>query len=128
MAVDELDTRILRLLMEQPRVVIDEAVATSVTKWRPLPKPVPVFVVYETAFADADGKLQFRSDIYNRDAEIWQLLKRKSRTMAERDAKPRGEQNGKKENPEDGLGLAHELPEASERELHEGVLGQRATR
>ena len=35
---------------------------------------VAVFVVYETAFADADGKLQYRADSYRRDAEIWQFL------------------------------------------------------
>jgi murein L,D-transpeptidase YcbB/YkuD len=38
---------------------------------------VPVFVVYETAFAEFDGKLQFRADVYGRDAEIWQYLNRK---------------------------------------------------
>jgi murein L,D-transpeptidase YcbB/YkuD len=74
------------LLMDEPRIVIDEAVATSITKRSPLPKPVPVFVVYETAFADADGKLQFRPDIYGRDAEIWQQLKPKARAVATRDA------------------------------------------
>jgi murein L,D-transpeptidase YcbB/YkuD len=40
-----------------------------------------VFAVYETAFADADGKLQFRPDAYGRDAEIWQALNPKGRTV-----------------------------------------------
>jgi hypothetical protein len=39
-----------------------------------LPIPVPVFVVYQTAFLDTDGKLQVRPDFYDRDAEIWQQL------------------------------------------------------
>ena len=44
-------------------------------------------MVYETAFADADGKLQFRADIYSRDAAIWQGLDPKRRTVvAERKA------------------------------------------
>ena len=48
---------------------------------------MPGFVVYETAFADADGKLQYRADIYKRDAEIWQALDPKRRTVvAERQA------------------------------------------
>lgn len=82
----ENSTMLAALLMQRPRIVIDEAVAGGDTHRRVLPKPVPVFVVYETAFADADGKLQFRPDVYGRDAEIWEQLKPKSRAVAERDA------------------------------------------
>ena len=57
---------------------------TTGTSRRNLPKPVPVFVVYETAFADVDDRLQFRADIYGRDAEIWQYLSPKWRATAER--------------------------------------------
>ena len=69
------------LVMGQPRVAIDEKIATGNTTRTPVPKPVPVFVVYETAFADPDGKLQFRPDAYGRDAEIWQALNPKGRTV-----------------------------------------------
>jgi murein L,D-transpeptidase YcbB/YkuD len=72
------------LLMQQPVEAINEAIATSGTVRRDLPRPVPVFVVYQTAFADADGKLQFRPDVYGRDAEIWQALNPKGRMVAER--------------------------------------------
>jgi L,D-transpeptidase YcbB len=72
------------LVMQQPRVAIDEAIATGNTTRTPVPKPVPVFVVYETAFADGDGKLQFRPDAYGRDAEIWQSLAPRGRMVAER--------------------------------------------
>ena len=65
------------LLMKQPLEVIDREIATGNTERRAVPKPVPVFVVYETAFAEFDGQLQFRPDVYGRDAEIWQYLKRK---------------------------------------------------
>jgi murein L,D-transpeptidase YcbB/YkuD len=41
--------------------------------------PVPVFVVYQTAVADADGTLQFYPDFYNRDAEIWRKLQKGTR-------------------------------------------------
>ena len=74
--------KLAALLMQQPIEAIDEAIATGSTTWAALPKPVPVFVVYETAFADGDGKLQFRADIYGRDAEIWQALDPKRRTVA----------------------------------------------
>jgi murein L,D-transpeptidase YcbB/YkuD len=72
--------------MQQSTDAINEAIATSGTIRRNLPKPVPVFVVYETAFADVDGKLQFRADIYGRDAEIWRYLDPKRRAVAEREA------------------------------------------
>lgn len=72
------------LLMRQPIDAINEAIATGDTTRRALPEPVLVFVVYETAFADADGKLQFRADSYRRDAAIWKYLDPKSRAVAER--------------------------------------------
>jgi murein L,D-transpeptidase YcbB/YkuD len=61
------------LLMQQPLEAINQEIATGNTDRRALPKPVPVFVVYETAFAELGG-LQFRADTYGRDAEIWQYL------------------------------------------------------
>jgi murein L,D-transpeptidase YcbB/YkuD len=70
--------------MQQPSDAIDQTISTGDTIRRDLPKPVPVFVVYETAFADVDDRLQFRADIYGRDAEIWQYLGPKWRAMAER--------------------------------------------
>ena len=78
--------KLAALLMQQPTEAIDQAIATGDTTWSALPKPVPVFVVYETAFADVDDKLQFRADIYGRDTEIWQQLQQKSRAVAERKA------------------------------------------
>lgn len=76
--------KLAALVMRQSSDEIDQAIATGNTTRKKLPKPVPVFVVYETAFADADGKLQFRADIYGRDTEISQYLSPKSRAMAER--------------------------------------------
>jgi len=71
------------LLMREPIQAIDQAIATGSTTRSNLPQPVPVFVVYETAFSDADGKLQFRPDIYGRDAEIWTKLDPERRSTAE---------------------------------------------
>ena len=71
------------LLMQQPVDTIDQAIATGSTTRAGLPQPVPVFVVYETAFADADGRLQFRPDVYGRDAAIWAQLDPEGRPVAE---------------------------------------------
>jgi murein L,D-transpeptidase YcbB/YkuD len=77
---------LVALLMRQQVETIKEAIATGDTYHRRLPAPVPVFVIYETAFADDDGKLQFRPDIYRRDAEIREYLDPKGRAVAERKA------------------------------------------
>jgi murein L,D-transpeptidase YcbB/YkuD len=39
------------------------------------PKPIPVHLTYQTAFVDADGKLQLRDDVYGRDAKMISILK-----------------------------------------------------
>jgi murein L,D-transpeptidase YcbB/YkuD len=80
------------LLMQQPDEAIDQAIAKGDTTESALPQPVPVYVTYETAFADADGKLQFRPDFYGRDTEIWQYLDPERRAVAERD--PPGQRGG----------------------------------
>ena len=67
------------LLMQQPIDAINQAIATGSTNRSDLPAPVPVFVVYQTVFVDTDGTLQFRADVYNRDAEIWPYLDPKRR-------------------------------------------------
>ena len=41
-----------------------------------LQQPVPVHIVYRTAFTNVTGGLQFRRDIYNRDSRIWNALAR----------------------------------------------------
>ena len=38
--------------------------------------PVPVHIVYRTAFTNVTGSLQFRRDIYGRDGRIWNALAR----------------------------------------------------
>ncbi len=41
-----------------------------------LDDPVPVHLVYRTAFTNARGALNFRNDIYGRDAKIFEALRR----------------------------------------------------
>ncbi|WP_301589648.1 L,D-transpeptidase scaffold domain-containing protein [Sabulicella glaciei] len=65
------------LLMEQTLDEIDEVIGTGVTTRRAVPTPMPVFIVYQTAFADTEGTTQFRPDFYNRDARIWEQLRRR---------------------------------------------------
>ncbi len=58
------------LLMDQQnwsRQDIDDVIRSGERKDARIAKPVPLFWVYVTAWATADGVVQFRDDIYNRD-------------------------------------------------------------
>jgi murein L,D-transpeptidase YcbB/YkuD len=70
------------LVMQQPIEAINQTIATGNTTEISLSQPMPVFVIYETAFMDADGRLQFRPDVYGRDAEIWTQLDPERRLVA----------------------------------------------
>ncbi len=39
-----------------------------------LEKPVPVHIIYRTAFTTPKGRTQYRGDVYGRDAKIWNAL------------------------------------------------------
>ena len=41
-----------------------------------LEQPVPVHIVYRTAYTLVTGNVQFRRDIYGRDALVWEALAR----------------------------------------------------
>jgi murein L,D-transpeptidase YcbB/YkuD len=45
------------------------------------PTPIPVNITYQTAFVDDAGKLQFRRDVYGRDATMIALLRNRSRDL-----------------------------------------------
>jgi L,D-transpeptidase YcbB len=47
--------------------------------------PIPVHITYQTAFVDDAGKLQFREDIYGRDATLIAALKSSERAPARED-------------------------------------------
>ncbi len=53
-----------------PAEAIDQAVAAGDTKRVYLPAAMPVYLVYLTAFVDADGTVEFRDDIYRRDQRL----------------------------------------------------------
>jgi murein L,D-transpeptidase YcbB/YkuD len=44
------------------------------TRYLPLREPVPVYLKYQTAWRDDDGDLQFREDLYGRDAALARAL------------------------------------------------------
>jgi len=65
------------LLADQPewtRARIDQTVAAGVERTVRLNRPVPVHLLYWTAWADADGTMHFRDDIYGRDRAVQAAL------------------------------------------------------
>jgi L,D-transpeptidase YcbB len=64
------------LLLGQSPEAIDKGISRGYTNRRALPTPLPIFIVYQTAYVESDGSIQFRSDPYERDDEIWQHLTR----------------------------------------------------
>jgi hypothetical protein len=65
------------LLGDQPQwtsEAIDSAMSSRIEKFVTLRKPVPVYVVYFTAFVDADGSLNFRKDVYSRDVQLKKMI------------------------------------------------------
>ncbi len=53
---------------------IDAAISSGKTQTVPLPHAIPVYMVYWTAYADADGTVEFRDDLYGRDRRLNQAL------------------------------------------------------
>lgn len=47
-----------------------------------LDDPVPIHLEYRTAFTTAKGRVQYRNDIYGRDAAIWEALSRAGVALA----------------------------------------------
>ena len=67
------------LLAEQtddPEAFFQEKLATGREHQVDLETQIPVHLVYRTAFTQADGKMQYRRDVYGRDARIWDALAR----------------------------------------------------
>jgi murein L,D-transpeptidase YcbB/YkuD len=58
---------------------VDGAIALGTTQRVSLPRTLPVYLIYWTAFVDDDGGVEFRDDIYGRDLRL-------AAAMAKRDA------------------------------------------
>lgn len=59
------------LMQDDPnwgRSKIESAINAGRNRDVPLPAPVPVYIIYKTAWVDEGGAIHFRNDVYNRDA------------------------------------------------------------
>jgi len=59
---------------DDPQGFFQERLRTGAETRVDLEVPVPVHLDYRTAFTNVTGGVQFRRDIYGRDARIWEAL------------------------------------------------------
>ncbi|MBV1868337.1 MAG: L,D-transpeptidase family protein [Marinosulfonomonas sp.] len=62
--------------IRNPEQFFQSKLATGVENVVPLEKQVPVHLVYRTAFTSAKGNMNYRRDIYGRDARIFKALQK----------------------------------------------------
>ena len=55
---------------------VEKLIASGETLTLHLKRPIPVLLVYFTAFTDASGAVVFRRDVYQRDAPVVAALRR----------------------------------------------------
>jgi murein L,D-transpeptidase YcbB/YkuD len=70
----ELAERLLSDLPGWDRSRIDSVIAQGKTRTVTLARPVPIHLIYLTAWLDGEGNLQFREDFYGRDSRLLQFL------------------------------------------------------
>ena len=70
----ELAEWVLKGQSEWPREKIDAAMHAGTEKHVKLGQPIPVYLIYQTAWVDEAGRLQFLDDLYGHDAAQLRLL------------------------------------------------------
>ncbi len=65
---------LLSLQTDDPQGLFERKLRTQSEARVNLEQPVPVHLIYRTAFTKAKGPVNFRKDIYGRDAKLWDAL------------------------------------------------------
>ena len=61
---------------------IRKAIRKGTTQSVRLPEPIPVYLLYFTAWVDDDGTVEFRDDIYQRDRALEEALRGTPQTFS----------------------------------------------
>lgn len=72
---EDLAYAILAAQSDDPKAVYQAALATDLETRLELQVPLPVHLVYFTAFPNANGSVTYRNDVYGRDAKLFDALK-----------------------------------------------------
>ena len=81
----DLAEELLKDNSEWPREAIERAIRDGATIRVPLETEMPVALAYWTAFVDDDGTVEFRPDVYGRDAPLAATLMPQTALAAARD-------------------------------------------
>jgi murein L,D-transpeptidase YcbB/YkuD len=72
--VERADDLALHVLEDDTRRWTRQGLADALeggdTRRIPVPRPLPVYILYWTAFVEPDGQVQFRADVYGRDRRL----------------------------------------------------------
>jgi murein L,D-transpeptidase YcbB/YkuD len=71
---DDLAAHVLGGSLGWTRETLEAAIATGQSQRISVARPLPVYVLYWTAFADPDGRVHFRDDVYGRDRRLAAVL------------------------------------------------------
>jgi murein L,D-transpeptidase YcbB/YkuD len=80
---EELAHILLTGQVPDPAAAFDGWVAAKSERTVNLARPIPIHIVYRTAFFDAGGALRFRPDVYSRDARAFEALEAAGVTLPE---------------------------------------------
>ncbi len=68
--------------VDDPEATFHSVLRTgSESKWL-LERPIPVHIIYRTAFTTPQGRTQYRRDVYGRDKAIWNALEKAGVSLA----------------------------------------------
>ena len=59
---------------DDPKAFFKSMLNTGQERKVELEQPVPVHLIYRTAMTDEKGRIEYRRDVYGRDAKIWEAL------------------------------------------------------
>jgi len=65
-----------------PKGYFHSVLGTGRETYVQLDQHVPVHIIYRTAFTQAQGRVQYRDDVYQRDAAIWEALRKAGVSLA----------------------------------------------
>ncbi len=79
---DELAYLLLGWQSSNPKELFDRTVASGVETRIDLQQPIPIYLVYRTAFVSEKGRPQYRADSYNVDAKLFTAMKKAGVVLA----------------------------------------------